>query len=412
MEKLFDKMSYINNNNFFIFALASLGQGISGGDRIYIELARRWSKNHTVKIFVWEEGKAMCERQKLVGKNLTFNLIKVGKLANLGFVFTYFYRIILGIRLGLTFKLINNNLQPTTIIYSASEFWMDSLPAFLLKLRYGNMIKWVAAWYQTAPNPIKGFIEKGSRENKYLFKSLVYWLVQLPIKPLIAHFADIVVINNEDERRQFPGMNERGKVFVMIGAVDLENIGNWKLKIGNLPKVYDAVFQGRFHPQKGVVELIDIWKKVVEKKPGAVLAMIGDGPLMQDVRNKIEDLGLKDNVKLFGYVYDGPKKYKIFTQSNVVVHPAFYDSGGMASAEAMAFGLPCVGFDLKSYASYYPMGMVKVKIGDMDEFSKAVLQLLENESRRKTIGLEAKAMIEKYWSWNERANCLLLKISK
>ena len=59
---------------------------------------------------------------------------------------------------------------------------------------------------------------------------------------------------------------------------------------GPKSKKYDAVFIGRFHPQKGVLELIDIWKRVVNKKPQAKLAMIGDGPLMKKVQLKIKKI--------------------------------------------------------------------------------------------------------------------------
>ena len=43
----------------------------------------------------------------------------------------------------------------------------------------------------------------------------------------------------------------------------------------------------------------------------------------------------------------------------MVVHPAIFDSGGMAAAEAMAWGLPGVSFDLPALKTYYPQGMIK-----------------------------------------------------
>lgn len=397
---------------FLFIALAAQGKGISGGDRIFIELARRLSKNYPLDAYVWEDGYEMCKRQKLDGKYLNFKLVWVGKFAKLGFIFTYIYRVILGIKLGLTLKLTASDSFSEIYIYSASEFWMDSLPSVILKLRFKDKVKWLAAWYQTAPNPLKGFSEKGHRDNKYILRSFLYWLMQFPIKPLITKFADIIVVNNEDERKQFTKVNKEGRVFVMIGAVDLENIEYWNLKIGNIVKVYDAVFQGRFHPQKGVVELIDIWKIVIAKKPDAKLAMIGDGPLMAVVKAKIRNLKLENNIKLFGFVFDGQEKHKLFLQSKLVVHPAFYDSGGMASAEAMAFGLPCVGFDLKAYESYYPYGMIKVSAGRLDLFAYAIINLLNNESYRLKLGKEAKDMIYSNWSWDIRVQELINLIIK
>mgnify|MGYP001577192528 CR=1 FL=1 len=392
----------IKTQNIKIFALGALGVGLSGSDRIFIEFARRWSKKSKINIYLWTEGYQMCQKQNLKSKNIIYKTSSMKPWSDLGFVVNYFARIIEGIRLGLSIKLQN---KKETILYSASDFWMDTLPCFILKIRYPN-IKWVATWYQTAPNPFRGYAE-GAREEKYRFKALLYWLSQFPIKPIISKFSDFVLVNNEGERKEFPGLDKKGKTIVVLGAVDVKKIENWKFINKNLPKVYDAVFQGRFHPQKGVVEIIEIWKKVVVKNKNAKLVMIGDGPLMKNVKSKIKDAKLEDNIDLLGYVFDGDKKYQTFSESKIVVHPALYDSGGMASAEAMAFGIPCIGFDLKSYSSYYPKGMIKVKIGDLDEFAKEILNLLSNNKIREKIGKEALEMISKNWSWDLRAREVL-----
>lgn len=389
-----------------IIALSSLGQGLSGGDRIYIELARRWSKTIPIKVYVWEEGLAMVQRQNLSGKMLKINLIKVGEFSRLGFFITYIYRIILGIRLGLTQKLDKGDY-----IYSASEFWMDSLPAILLKIRTPKT-RWVAAWFQTAPNPFKGFAE-GKRRKAYRLSALFYWFMQRPIKPLISKLADFVLVNNQQEKKQFPKLIKNNKAIVVLGAVGTEAISEYiKIHRRIMDKKYTGVFQGRFHPQKGVVELIDIWKLVTKKISHAKLAMIGDGPLMKDVKERIRSLGLEDNVILFGYQYDGDKKYSIFQNSKIVVHPSFYDSGGMAAAEAMAFGLPCVGFDLKSYKSYYPKGIVKVTTGDLQAFSDAIIGLIRDDTLYKRISDEAKKIVLENYSWEIRSSQVLSLIGK
>lgn len=296
-----------------------------------------------------------------------------------------------------------------TLVYSASDFWMDTFPTVLLKIRYPS-VKWIATWYQTAPNPFKGFVETGKREGKYRLSAFYYWFSQLPVKPLIKYFANYVIVNNEDERKQFIELDKKNRVIVLIGAVRLNDIDNYLKNHGGGEKIFDAVFQGRFHPQKGVTELVEIWKKVVDKIPNAKLAMIGDGPLMEGVKSQIVKYGLQKNIKLFGYVFDGDEKYRIFAKSKIVVHPAFYDSGGMASAEAMAFGIPCVGFNLKSYKSYYPRGMVKVGAGDLNAFAETIVKLLRETQFRTRIGGEAEEMIRKNWAWEKRALQILDKL--
>lgn len=392
--------------SFHIFANAALGKGLSGSDRIFIEFAKRLSKKYKVTIHVWKEGYLICKMQGL-REGISFEILTVDFWCKFGFLVCYLARILKAVRYAL-FKKIDNEKE--TIVYSASEFWMDSIPAFILKLRYPKTT-WVAAWFQTAPNPLIGF-SSGNRDTKYRLTALYYWLMQLPIKSLIERFADFVLINNEEEKKQFPNLNKMGKAIVILGGVNVEEIEKWRLKNRNLVKAYDAVFQGRFHPQKGVLELIDIWKLVTKDLPNAKLVMIGDGPLMGKVKGRIEELNLEKNVHLLGYVFDGPTKYGIFSQSKIVLHPAYYDSGGMASAEAMAFGLPCVGFDLNSYQSYYPRGMIKVKVGDLEKFADTIIILIKDKDKRNRIGEEAKNMIMKSWSWDKRFSQLMMALTK
>lgn len=119
---------------------------------------------------------------------------------------------------------------------------------------------------------------------------------------------------------------------------------------------------------------------------------------------------MEKNIILTGYLFDGPEKYRIFSQSKLVVHPAFYDSGGMAAAEAMAFGLPAIGFDLKSYKSYYPQGMIKIKNWNLGSFAKSILELLNDQRERERIGRNALNMINNSWSWDKRSKEILGRI--
>lgn len=393
---------------FLIVAFSPVGSGISGGDRIFIELAKNLPKrNVDVEIATWQDGVRMCERNGLTSPTVRFEILPLHFWPKLGFVVNYFARIIYGVVWASS---VNIDPSDNQIIYSASEFWMDIFPSWILKMRYRKSVKLVATWFQTAPNPIKGFAE-GKRENRYRFRAFLYWASQLPSKFIISRYSDFVLVNNEEERKQFAAPNKKNSIFVFIGAIDLERIKSWVGKNKKVGKKYDAVYQGRFHPQKGVIELIDIWRKVVNKMSNAHLVMIGDGPLMGNVVSEIKSKKLEKNITLLGYVFDGNTKYNTFSKSRIVLHPALYDSGGMASAEAMAFGLPCVGFNLKSYMSYYPKGMVKVPIGEIDKFAFEIIRLLEDKDYYVKMRNEALQLIENDWSWEDRTKQLLAFIS-
>lgn len=391
---------------FHVITMSTYGVGLSGGDRIWIELSRRIAKKYPIFIYLWEDGKAIAKREELNDKNLI--LWSAKKWSKCGFFINYFARVLISIFRALELKLENNS---QTIIYSASEFWQDSIPAAILKLRYSK-ITWIAAWYQTAPNPFRGFYEKGGINLWPDLKTLLYWLVQQPIKPIINKYADLIFITSDPDTKQFPRHQELNKIIVIKGGVDLEQIRKYKRNFHRARKIYDAIFQGRLHPQKGVLQLVDIWKKVVSKRPKAKLAMIGDGPLMKELKIKIKSYKLEKNIKLFGYIFDGYKKYKIFSQSKIVVHPAYYDSGGMAAAEAMAFGMPAIAFDLESLHTYYSSGMIKIPIGNIELFAKTLLKLLNNHYLYSETGKAASQLIKNFWSWDSLVNRILGKLNR
>lgn len=384
--------------HFYFFALAALGKGLSGGDRIYIELAKRWGEKFPIDLFVWNEGKEMAVREGLTGKEVKFYTSNLLFWKSLGFVPLYFARIILGVWLGIKLKVENSK---NAVIYAASDFWMDSIPAILLKIRFRKIIL-VGTYYLSAPNPFIGFRESGSWGLPSL-KSCIYFFQQQPTYWLLRKYADIIFVTSQPDAKKFPKQESAGNVFAIRGGVDMENVERWRKKLGKVSKKYDAIFMGRFHPQKGVLELVDIWKKVVEEKPNATLVMIGDGPLYESVKEKIKKLNLENKIFLEGYLFDGKEKYQLFSQSRIVVHPAIYDSGGMAAAEAMAWGLPGISFDLEALKTYYPKGMIKVQIGKIDDFSNKIISLLNNKKLYSKISKDAKELIHRNWQWNAQA---------
>ena len=137
--------------------------------------------------------------------------------------------------------------------------------------------------------------------------------------------------------------------------------------------------------------------------------MIGNGSLESDVRGKIEGCGLVNNVDLFGFM-EGEKKFEIFKQSKIVLHPATFDSGGMAAAEAMAWSLPGVSFDLEALRTYYPRGMIKIPMGDYNEFAKEIIRLLSDKEYYAKTANQARKFIVEEWDWNKRSELIYSKV--
>jgi glycosyltransferase involved in cell wall biosynthesis len=342
-------------------------------------------------------------------------------------------------------------LKAVEVVYSVSDFYPDFYPAYLLKRRNPKIV-WIAGYYLFAPPP---WAKVTPYKGIHRIRGLVYWLMQRPSYYLINKYADKVFVTSEPDVKYFVNAKRsRDHVIVVQGGVDVTaseewlkqgstfakatadrsgfrvqgsgngglETGNSKLETGDRPlsslaavalakeadlrsptsKKYDACFIGRFHYQKGVLLLIDIWKKVCEKKPEAKLSMIGNGPLEAEAREKIKSLGLERNIELLGFM-DGEQKFEIFKQSKVMVHPATYDSGGMAAAEGMAWRLPGVSFDLEALKTYYPQGMVKIPCFDEQLFADTVLRLLSDKDFYEKQAQLAHELILNVWDWKRRA---------
>ncbi len=108
-----------------------------------------------------------------------------------------------------------------------------------------------------------------------------------------------------------------------------------KLLIEDLFVVGDI---GRFVSQKNYGFLIDIFKEILELNPKSCLIIVGDGPTMDDIKDKVFNLGISDKVKFLGFKQD---QYKYLQAMDVFVLPSLLEGLGIVLIEAQAAGLPC-----------------------------------------------------------------------
>lgn len=325
-----------------IIANARWRGGLSGSDNIYLNFARYWGS---------------CEIWDMLDVDFK------------PFCLCYIYRILAG-----CWRAMREN-ERYEFVYSASDFLMDSIPAFILKLK-GN--KWVAGFYLNAPK-----------------KNWIYYCTQKIAKLLIKKFADKVCLTNES---MFNGWRGKRKIAVQ-GGVNLENAGSTR----NRFKLYDAVFVGRFHHSKGIDELIRIWKQVKIKRPCAKLAVIGGGDAEEDKVKKWAEEG-KNGVHLWGYL--GQERFKVYQKSRIVLYPATVDHFSMGPVEAMACGCPMVAFNLPVMKYIRPEGTFLAE--NVLDFAFYIHTLL-TDGYYKAFREDAYKWA-RTWDWSKRAPKVLAQI--
>lgn len=139
---------------------------------------------------------------------------------------------------------------------------------------------------------------------------------------------------------------DQGKVYLLNNAIDVDkfkydekirkekrkelNIKDNQLVIGHI---------GRFVQQKNHEFLIDIFNEIYKQEINAILLLIGEGPLKEEIQNKVNELGLDKNVKFLGQRSDANELYQAM---DLFLFPSLYEGLGMVVIEAQCSGLPCL----------------------------------------------------------------------
>ena len=173
-------------------------------------------------------------------------------------------------------------------------------------------------------------------------------LLKQILRPFSKLFATDYMCCSELSGRWLFGNKEydKGNVYLLNNAIDLEkfkfdeNIRREKrkeLKIDDDTLVIGHI--GRFVEQKNHRFLIDIFNEVHKQNNNSLLLLAGQGPLMEEMKEKVKDLGLSDFVQFLGQRNDVAELYQAF---DVFCLPSLYEGLPVVGIEAQASGLLCV----------------------------------------------------------------------
>lgn len=155
------------------------------------------------------------------------------------------------------------------------------------------------------------------------------------------------------------------------------------------PKRKFIIACGRLVPQKGFIELIEIFADIANNYPDWDLRIIGEGPYRQRIENKIEELKLKNRVFLEGYMTE---PHSLLLKGEIFTLTSYYEGFPNVLAEAMACGKAVISYDCPSG----PADMIENEVNGLlienqnkDAFKLALTELIDNPPLRKRLGNKA-----------------------
>jgi len=155
---------------------------------------------------------------------------------------------------------------------------------------------------------------------------------------------------------------------------------------------------GRLDEGKDHATLIDAFAALAAPNPDWRLEIAGDGPLRSLLEQRIARHDLGERIRLLGPVSDvGP----LYRRASIFAMASRYESFGLAMAEALAHGLPVIGFadcpGINELIEDKRNGLLLKGLGDRTSLlTQALASLMKNEQLRLELGQSAGGSVRKY----------------
>jgi len=159
------------------------------------------------------------------------------------------------------------------------------------------------------------------------------------------------------------------------------------------------LFVGNFHGQKGIDTLIRAWRILETGNPGsgAMLLLVGDGVLVDDMKDLAAGLGLGDSTRFLGR---RPDVRSYMQLADVFVQPSRWEGLSIALLEAMSCALPVIATTVGGTVEVVTDGVdgILVPPDDPARLAGCMEKLLRDTVARKILGEKARATVMERYS--------------
>lgn len=242
-------------------------------------------------------------------------------------------------------------------------------------------------------------------------------LLKLILRPFSKVYATDYICCSELAGRWLFGNKtyDSGRVFLLNNAIDIEKYTyNEKIRkekrkeLGINSSTLVIGHIGRFVAQKNHTFLIDIFNEIHKKNSDSKLLLAGQGPLVNDIKEKVNKLNLNDSVTFLGQRSDSNELYQAF---DIFLLPSLYEGLPVVGVEAQAAGLLCyLSSDMTKETKVLNSTTIMSLSDTSEEWAQSILSGSSEYKRINTkkeiskngfsIKEEAKKLEDKYLSYN------------
>jgi L-malate glycosyltransferase len=172
---------------------------------------------------------------------------------------------------------------------------------------------------------------------------------------------------------------------------------------GAPPEARILVHVGNFSEEKNHGWLVDAFRRIHAASPDVHLVLIGEGALRPAVEEQVAREGLRCSVHLLGM---RPDAAQLVAGADLFVLPSRIEGIPGVVLEAGAQAVPAVATNVGGMPEAIDDGRTGVLVapGDLAGFTRAVLELLADEPRRRALGVAARRLVRERFSMDATAS--------
>lgn len=170
-------------------------------------------------------------------------------------------------------------------------------------------------------------------------------------------------------------------------------------------------FVGRLDEEKGILQLVRAYARLLDRHPDTVLAIGGttgfgshrETPYVREVRELAESLvrDRKARIHFLGYLDHDRELPEWFQRATVFACPSLFEEPfGMVNAEAMACRTPVVGSNRGGIPEVVGEAGILVDPEEVETFAGALSSLLEKPGYRASLGVAAHERCREIFDWD------------
>jgi len=220
----------------------------------------------------------------------------------------------------------------------------------------------------------------------------------------------VITISNFSKKEILKYINvPEEKIEVIYPGIDLHKhkldiSENNILKEYSLPKDY-ILFVGTIEPRKNLENLVKAFNLLINNKKYKKkydLVIVGKlGWKYEGFLKTLETLGIKDKVKLLGYI-PNDELPAIYKHASVFVYPSIYEGFGLPVLEAMVYGTPVITSNVSSLPEATGDAALLVNPHDEKQIAEGMYKVLSDPELKRQLIKRGRKQVKKF-SWLETA---------